>query len=134
MDVRVCLYTRVFACPVGCTGCRVGCDASAACPFGCSVNPVTGNPGFCRRGCNITTGDYYDRSSPRVCTTDVRDYADGKVNMRCALGWRKKDGSSPFGCKPVNAASTCPDLARRVHTGRRSTSIAFIARVTQLRQ
>ncbi len=83
----------------GCTACRVGCDANAACPSGCADDSWPG--GFCRHGCNITSGQLYARSSPRVCTTDVRDVLrDGKINNRCKAGWRRKSPSL-FGCRPL---------------------------------
>ena len=88
---------------VGCKGCRVGCDSQAACPFGCFVEPLTGLDGFCRKDCNHTTQSFYPRNSPRLCTTDIRDYLDGKVNQRCVSGWRKRAGPAAFGCRPIGA-------------------------------
>ncbi len=96
-----------------CTGCRIGCDAFAACPFGCTIDPVTGGEAFCSRGCDASTGDFFERSNPRVCTTDIRDYADGVVNMRCISGWRKKSGDSLFGCRPDVPSRTCMFLCLR---------------------
>ena len=54
-DSRGCNVLQSSLCAVGCTGCRVGCDQYAACPYGCGVDPVTGAEGVCRRGCNSTT-------------------------------------------------------------------------------
>ncbi len=96
----VCVRARA-ATSAGCTGCRVGCDQYAACPYGCNVDPLTGLDGPCRRGCNVSTGEFYERSNSRVCTTDERDYLDGKVNQRCVSGWRKRNGSSKFGCRSL---------------------------------
>jgi hypothetical protein len=51
---------------------------------------------------------YLPRSDPRVCTADVRDYADNRVNARCAWGWHKRLGPSAFGCVRDGSGESVP--------------------------